>query len=320
MSEKLGYLFAYFTSADEPDGEQVRFALSDGDRPDRWRALYGGAPVLRSTVGEQGVRDPFLLRRADGSGFFLLATDLRIAGRDPNTAWEDCILHGSGSIVVWSSPDLITWSEPWLLSIAPPNAGNAWAPEATYDPERGAYFVYWASTIYDDSRPRTDQHRHHRTFAGWTTDFRDITDVRVWIDKGWSVIDATVIEHDGAFYRFIKDERSPDSSTPGAKFITVERSPRLDATEYEFIAEGIGSGTLAHGEGPIVIAGPDGWYLYIDEFRLRRYLGFFSESLENPTWRPLKATLPPGASHGSILAVTADERFRLRHAFPSAAP
>ena len=313
-----GHLFAYFTSADEPDGEQVHFALSTGERPDHWRALAAGNPVLRSPIGELGVRDPFLVRRPDGAGFFLLATDLRIAGRDPATAWEDCVRHGSRSIVVWESSDLITWSQPWMLSVAPPNAGNAWAPEATFDTGRGAYFVYWASMIYDDSLPRTDQRPHHRTLAGWTTDFREITDVHVWIDKGWSVIDTTVVENDGTFYRFTKDERSPDSSTPSAKFITVERSARLDANEYEFVAEGVGSGTLVHGEGPIVVGGPDGWYLYIDEFGLRRYVGFFNESLENPVWRPLETTLPPGASHGSILAITSDEHSRLDRAFHAA--
>ncbi len=318
MTLESGYLFAYFTSADEPDGEQVRFALSDGDRPDRWQAIRGGGPMLRSTVGERGVRDPFLLRRPDGAGFFLLATDLRIAGRNSETAWEDCIRHGSRSIVVWSSPDLITWSEPSLLPVAPPSAGNAWAPEATYDTDRDAYFVYWASTMYDDTQPRTHQHGYHRTFAGWTTDFREIADVHPWIDKGWSVIDATVIEHGGEFYRFSKDERSPDSSTSGSKFITVERSHHLDATEYELLAEGIGSGSVVHGEGPIVVHGPDGWYLYIDEFGVRGYVGLFSESLESPTWRPLATTLPPGASHGSILALTPEETSRLRDAFHGA--
>jgi hypothetical protein len=136
-----GYLFAYFTSAAEADGEQVRFALSTGPSPLNWTILNGGNPILYSTVGEQGVRDPFVLRAAglpgESAGYYLLASDLCIARRDPATAWEDSVRAGSRSIVIWESKDLVSWTHPRLVEVAPPSSGNAWAPEAIFDKAPG---------------------------------------------------------------------------------------------------------------------------------------------------------------------------------------
>jgi hypothetical protein len=316
MTEGLGgYLFAYFTSADEHDGEQVRFARSVGPDPLDWATLNGDRPVLRSDVGERGVRDPFLLRAAGLTGetarYYLLATDLCIADRDPRTAWEECIRSGSRRIVVSESDDLLSWSAPRLVEVAPPTAGNAWAPEATFDPATGAYFVYWASTLHDVGERPGDG--YHRMLCAHTVDFRTFTPARAWIDRGWSVIDATVVESDGFYYRFSKDELSADSSNPDARHITVERSRTLSGEGYERVATGIGGNQLERGEGPIVVRAlhSDRWFLFIDEYGLRRYTAFTSDSVSASTWTPVSSNLPPGASHGSILALSHEEWARL---------
>ncbi|WP_049788733.1 hypothetical protein [Paenibacillus sp. Y412MC10] len=70
-----GYLFVHFIG-DHEDGEQIYFALSEDGM--HWQDLNQKQPVLRSTVGERGARDPYLLRSGDGSCFYLLATDLSI--------------------------------------------------------------------------------------------------------------------------------------------------------------------------------------------------------------------------------------------------
>jgi hypothetical protein len=311
-----GYLFAYFTSAAEDDGEQVRFARSLGPNPLEWQVLNGGRPVMHSTVGELGVRDPFLLRAAGLPGetarYYLLATDLSIARRNPETAWEDCIRAGSRSIVIWESSDLVSWSEPWLVEVAPPSAGNAWAPEATFDPATRSYLVYWASSL-SPAATKSSNGSYHRMLCANTTDFRNFTPARIWIDRGWSVIDSTVVEADGYFYRFSKDELSADSSSPDARFITAERSDTLDSSQYATVATGLGKNGLVHGEGPIVVRGSAAgrWFLFIDEFGLRRYTAFTSDSLASKTWTPVAAEMPPGASHGSILELTPEEWSRL---------
>jgi arabinoxylan arabinofuranohydrolase len=54
--------------------EQIYLAISvDGCQ---WEALNGSQPILISTLGEKGVRDPYLLRSHDGRKFYLLATDV----------------------------------------------------------------------------------------------------------------------------------------------------------------------------------------------------------------------------------------------------
>jgi hypothetical protein len=45
----------------------------------------------------------------------------------------------------------------------------------------------------------------------------------------------------------------------------------------------------------------------------RRYTAFTSDSLASDTWTPVRAAMPPGASHGSILALTAEEYTQLEH-------
>src|SRR5258708_530555 len=71
-----GFLFVTFNSEATPMSEQIYFGLSkDGIN---WEALNDTKPVLVSTLGERGVRDPYILRSHDGKKFYLLATDLSI--------------------------------------------------------------------------------------------------------------------------------------------------------------------------------------------------------------------------------------------------
>jgi hypothetical protein len=194
-----GYLFAYFTGEHRADGEQVRFALCDNPRMDRWQELTG-LPPLAPAAG--GARDPFLIRAVDGSGFHLLATDLRIHGSD---GWEQAIAHGSRSLLLWSSKDLRDWEGPRRAEVMPEQAGCVWAPEAVYDPRREEYLVFWASTVYGEHDPGHQSPSYQRMYYAATRDFREFGSPQVWLDKGHPVIDSTVVEHEGWFYRFTKD-------------------------------------------------------------------------------------------------------------------
>lgn len=308
-----GYLFTYFTGEGTADGEQIRFALSDGNDPLHWRELNGGAPVLVSGVGERGVRDPFILRSSNGRRFYQIATDLRIYGSGD---WDGAQRHGSRSIVVWESADLVRWSAPRLARVAPEAAGNTWAPEATYDPALGAYVVYWASKLYDNAGHTGDT--YNRMLYATTKDFRTFTDARVWIDRGWSVIDSTVIRHEGTYHRISKDERSADASNPYGKFVFQERSSKLTSTSWQPVREGIGYGAMERGEGPLVFKSntEEKWYLFIDEYGGRGYLPFETTDLAAADWKLVAGhQLPASPRHGTVLPVTAAEYTRLDAAF-----
>jgi hypothetical protein len=318
-----GYLFAYFTGEDHPDGEQVHLALSRGDDPVRYDDLNGGRPVLRSTLGEGGVRDPFLLR-APGGGFYLLATDLRIHGRGD---WDAAVRTGSRSIVVWESPDLVSWSGPRSVVVSPATAGNTWAPEALWDAGLGRFVVYWASSLYEPDDAGHTGASHHRMMVATTEDFVTFSPAQVWNDPGHSVIDSTVVVDDGWYYRFTKDEREPAASTPTSKFILAERSTDLLASRWEPVTEGIGRASdlgpgLERGEGPAVVRANDGgrWYLFIDEFGLRGYVPFTATDLAAERWTMVTDhAMPSRARHGSVLPVTRSEHDALMAAFGAGA-
>ena len=88
-----GYLFAYFTGEGTADGEQIRYALSLGNDALHWRELNAGKPVLTSTIGEKGLRDPFVIRSPKGDKFYLIATDLRMY-QNSSGSWDDVQRHG----------------------------------------------------------------------------------------------------------------------------------------------------------------------------------------------------------------------------------
>lgn len=307
-----GYLFTYFTGEGSPTGEQVYFALSQGDDPVSYRALNGGQPVLTSAVGTTGVRDPFLIRSPSGDRFFLIATDLKING---NWDWDAAQRHGSTSIVVWESTDLVTWSGPRLARVAPDSAGNAWAPEAFYDDTIGAYVVFWASKLYAANDPDHTGTTHNRMMYATTTDFRTFSAAQTWYDPGYSVIDSTVTEVDGTYYRYTKDERQGGAC---GQFVTAHTSPNLRSTGWNLQAECIGQGSLSHGEGPLVFKSQteDRWYLLIDEFGGRGYVPFQSTDLAGGQWTPVSDyALPSSPRHGTVLPVTPAEYDRLLQAY-----
>lgn len=240
-----GYLFAYFTGEGTATGEQIYFAASRGNDPLRYDVLNGGKPALVSTAGTKGVRDPFVLRKQDGT-FVLIATDLRMY---QGPSWDQVQRTGSRSIVIWESADLVTWSAPRLTQVADATAGNVWAPEAYYDAATGRYVVFWASKLYAASDPGHTANTYNRMMFATTTDFRTFSAPQVWVDPGYSVIDSTVIADAGTYYRFTKDERSASSGSPCGKFILQQKSTSLTSRTYSSVAECIGKGSIGAGRG-----------------------------------------------------------------------
>ncbi|MFI9544102.1 family 43 glycosylhydrolase [Streptomyces sp. NPDC052016] len=304
-----GYLFSYFTGEGTADGEQLHFALSKGDDPLKWRELNDGKPVLTSSLGEQGLRDPFIIRSPEGDKFYQIATDLRIYG---NGDWDAAQRTGSKSIMVWESTDLVHWTDQRLVKVSPDSAGNTWAPEAFYDARRGEYVVFWASKLYDNAGHTGDT--YNRMMYATTRDFHTFSEPKVWIDRGYSVIDSTVIQHDGTYYRLSKDERNNTSSTPNSKFIFEEKSDSLLDTSWTAVAEGIGKGAMNAAEGPLVFKSntEEKWYAFLDEFGGRGYIPFETTDLDSGVWTPSTGyDLPSRPRHGTVLPVTQAEYDRL---------
>lgn len=56
-----GYVFAYFRD-NSIAGEKIFLAASNGNNALDWKELNNGNPILTSTKGTKGLRDPFLIK------------------------------------------------------------------------------------------------------------------------------------------------------------------------------------------------------------------------------------------------------------------
>ncbi len=309
---KSAYLFAHFIG-ESPRGEQIYFSVSEDGL--NWTDLNNSEPVLLSDLGDKGVRDPSLLRLADGKKFILLATDLRIAN---GKGWDAARFHGSTSLVFWESADLVNWSRTWMVDVAGaiPGAGCAWAPEAIFDEARGDYFVYWATIS-----PR-DGVREARIYGARTTDFRSFSPPELYIERsgqgvdGGDIIDTQIIEVKGQKHRYYRASRDTQITIEGADLIAGPWERVGDLAPLGYTARQL--------EGPILFQfnQEQKWGLLADQYAAGRgYLPLTSTKLDDPRgFRVLPAgSYSFGASlkrHGGILNITASELAALRAKWP----
>ena len=303
-----GYLFATFRGEATPMGEQIYFALSPDGR--HWSALNRSQPVLVSTVGEKGVRDPYLLRAVDGKRFYLLATDLSI---NLNRDWGRAQNAGSKSLVIWDSTDLVHWSPPRLVKVAPDDAGCTWAPEAIYDEGRDEYLAFWAS------RTGNDHFGKQRIWAAWTKDFVKFGEPFVYIDKPWDVIDADIVRENGNYYRFTKDERLSS--------IVMETSTNLLGpwkAVPDFSLAGVRGyeGPECYPVKPAATGQHEGWCLILDRYGDGTgYHPFVTSDLAGGQFKPGEDfAFPFHFRHGSVLSISTAEYQKLEDAFSGKKP
>ncbi|USP72896.1 glycoside hydrolase family 43 protein [Curvularia clavata] len=315
-----GYAFAYFTG-NSIAGEKIYMAASQGNNALKWTELNGGQPVLASTQGTKGLRDPFVIRSNEGDKFFLLATDLSIGS---GTSWGDAVKFGSLYLEIWESNDLKTWSKQRHVKVSPSNAGNTWAPEAYYDSSIGSYVVFWASSLYDASDVNRTGPTYHRMLYVTTRDFVTFSEPKVWQDAGMSRIDTTVIKEGSTYYRFTKDEGG--TGTNCADIIQESSTSFLaPVSGWTRVAACIGknAGTSAV-EGPTVFKANDGdvngkkFYLFVDEYTNRGYIPLETTDIAKPSWKVSASySLPRSPRHGTVIPVTAAELAGLRSGLSS---
>ena len=157
------YLFAYFTGDDDTAdavNQRVRFALSkDGVN---FTSLNGNSPILTNdkTSGTitwknktgmphtKGVRDPFIIKKPNETGYYIVATDLRV-GQNGGS-------YNNSKLVVWDVNDLSKADKvtPWVIETSGMFGDTyysngkinsdyvAWAPEVTYDYDTNMYMIY----------------------------------------------------------------------------------------------------------------------------------------------------------------------------------
>ena len=324
----VGYLFVHFTGNEAAAShEQTYFSIStDGLH---WTDLNGNQPVLTSTIGESGLRDHFIARSPEGDRYYMIATDLSIY-HNPN--WAGAGGSGSHGIVVWESDDLVNWSEPWIAEIAPENAGCTWAPEFIYDAMTGEYVVYWSATTIElnENEEITQEYENHAIYYAKTRDFRTFTEPELYhaggedsSGKRIKVIDSTMIEDGGKYYRYTKNE--------SRGVIEIDVADSVLGT-FTPIASTALSTTLPNQqgavEGPIIFKlneksadGKTQWCLMVDRFaRGQGYYPLITTDLASGEFTLLSNSdfsMPSKYRHGYVMPVTAAEYDALQRAYGS---
>lgn len=296
------YLFAHFIG-EEKDGEQIYFSASQDGL--HWKDLNDGKPVLVSQMGTCGVRDPFLVRNPQTGIVYLIATDLRI---EAGKGWTAAQENGSRSIIVWETKDFVHWTKERSCEVGIPGAGCVWAPEAVFDQEKEAFLVFFASKVKKEG----DKEGKHRIYATYTKDFQEFSETVLYMEKEKDVIDTTILESGGYYYRISKDETD--------KRLILEKA---DSLIGKFVQ--IDSPVLANLIG---VEGPEGyllpdqktWCLIADQFMTGKgYLPMLTENLSSGDFRILSPDeYDMGKTkkrHGGILQITDEEYERILSRF-----
>jgi hypothetical protein len=303
-----GYLMAHFTG-ESAIGEQIYFSHSkDGLH---WTDLNDRAPVLLSTVGTRGVRDPALVRSPNSDKFWIIATDLRIAN---GTSWNNAANSGSTQLVIWESTDLVNWSAPRLLNVAGAisGAGDAWAPEAIFNPATGDYVIYWATNA------TLNGVKKHRIYYTRTTDFRTITAPTLYIDRGagQGIIDTQIVESPTSVGGFRYYRASADGQ------ITIEGSnsilgswTRIGDLSHMGISNGATGGNVVEGPMWMPFNDRNEWGLWLDQYATGRgYMPITSTNLGSTSNFRTVSDYALGTNrkrHGGIMSLTAAEESRV---------
>lgn len=281
--------------------ERLHFALSTNGR--QWTPLNGNRPVW-----DQWLRDPFIARGVDGR-WHLLATGGRPIGPKGTNQGPACLHATSSDLLKWEGVQSL-----WLMSDARDENGrmarNIWAPEWFLDHATGDIVVFWSSSFEDAGWKQS------RLWMSRTRDWRSFTPAKVMFNPPYSVIDGTLLMHEGTYYLFHKEEEfSP--RTGERRAIRVATADKLEGP-YRIHEGPLNNGQIVPviTEGPAVMPDPKrpGWLLLYDYCMSNDYGVSASTNLLNWSVEP-STSMPPDARHGSVSRLTAAEAALLRSTF-----
>ncbi len=126
-----------------------------------------------------------------------------------------------------------------------------------------------------------------------TKDFETFSKAELFYDDGFNVTDATIIEDNGRYVMFLKDE----TADPPAKNIRIATAEKPQGP-YTRASKPITGDYWA--EGPSAIKIDDTWFVYFDKYKEHTYGAVVSKDLKN--WQDIseKVIFPKGTSHGTI--------------------
>ncbi len=289
------YLFVYFPSN---SNENVYYALSDNGYD--YTPMNDGQMIISadSISLKHGVRDPHILRGADGY-FYMVLTDMRCA-----EGWES-----NRGIVMMKSRDLVNWTHSTVhfpdkyKGTIYDKVTRVWAPETIWDPQAEKYMVYFSLLTSDGSIP------YDKVFYCYANaDFTDLEGGPTFLyDRGSATIDMDIVfnESDGLYHGFYKNEGSGGICKVTAQTLTAPDGQPLGS---QWSAP---SGTLqqtteaVEGAGVFQLIDGNTWVLMYDCYMNGHYQFCTSTDLLNFTFK--QNTYTSGAftpRHGTVIPVT----------------
>lgn len=264
-----------FTSFHEPADEGLRLLYSEDGI--NWNDL--DTTFLTPQAGPSKLmRDPSMVQGPDGT-YHLVWT----------TGWRGDLGFGYAS-----SSDLIHWSEQEFIPVMEHDTStvNVWAPELFYDDVEERFIIIWASTIpHKFPKGIEEERNNHRMYYSITKDFKSFSKAQLYLDPGFSVIDAVIVKRDVKDYVLVlKDNTRPNRNLKVA-FGDNPLGP------WENVSEAF-SGNFV--EGPTVLKLKDAWYIFSDVYREYRYGVIKTSDFVTFTDVSNDFSIPKGHKHGTI--------------------
>ncbi len=282
----MPFAMAYFKESPNMTDDSYALHLAVSTDGLAWTPLNQNNPVATPTGGMQGLRDPFVLRKQDGT-FAVLATDLKGRVFDLDNQY----------IHVWDSADLTAFTGYRRVRLHD-MATHSWAPAAFWDPSRGEYAVVY--TAHNGIRDVL--------MANYTNDFVDMGTAQIFFDPGFGVLDGDILVHEGAFYLAYKHLGNND--------LNVSRSDTGAPNSFTTLTAGLRQGSAI--EAPILTKSSTGntFWLWGDSFSPVNavFYAWQSTDVDGDAWSVLGQrdyTAPLSCKHASIVPITEAERAAL---------
>ncbi|QEK50880.1 family 43 glycosylhydrolase [Pedobacter aquae] len=269
-----------FTSFHEPATDGLRLLYSKDAY--HWEDL--NQVFLKPEIGYQKVmRDPSIVQGPDGV-YHLVWT----------SSWK-----GDKGFGYASSKDLMNWSAQQFIPVMQHEATtvNVWAPELFYDDEEKQFIIIWASTIpYRFEKGIEEEQNNHRMYYTTTKDFKTFTPTKLFIDPGFSVIDAVIVKRAQQDYVLVlKDNTRPNRNMKVA-FAKHPLGP------YNQVSAAF---TPHLTEGPSVVKVANNWLIYYDSYGDKKYAAVSTQDFKSFKNINTEIKLPEGHKHGTIFKAKA---------------
>jgi len=283
------YLFTYFTGG--KGGEGIRFALSNDGY--HYRALNQNKPVLDPAVisATGGVRDPHILRGADGKTFYMVATDM-------NTEKYGWDIPDSGMVLL-KSKDLIHWTSNVVNvpKVFKEFAGvnRVWAPQTIYDPQQKKYMIYWSMRVGKES-DKIYYAYANKDFTGLETTPKQL----FYKTDGGSCIDGDIIYKDGKYHLFFKTE----GSGAGIKIAVSNQLTKGYVLVDKYVQQ---TTSPVEGSGVFKLNTSGEYILMYDRYTEGKYQFTRSKDLVNFAAIDDEIAMNFRPRHGTVMPITAQE-------------